>query len=180
MIENRSAFYPYNSVFQVQDVVMGSDKSKSQTIVAIAAPGLNKSPTFDSTISVGSASILPVQPHYPIIGSTIKVLDMPDPRPRSEQQQFKRNNNCHSTEKTNQSRGKLKVVQSSDHDYVKFNGMHGYKTATEFYRQTSKVFVADEGMKIDGGASIESKMTMSDRVQLINQLKSTGSSKTVF
>jgi len=39
---------------------MGSDKTKSQTIVAITAPGLNKSPTFDSTISVGSVSILSV------------------------------------------------------------------------------------------------------------------------
>jgi len=105
---------------------------------------------------------------------------MPESKPRSEQQQFKRNNNCHSSEKNTQSRGKLKVLQSSDHDYVKFKGMQGYKTATEFYRQTSKVFVADEGMKVDGGASIESKMTMSDRVQLINQLKSTCSSKTVF
>ena len=160
---------------------MGSDKTKSQTIVAITAPGLKNSPTIDSTMSVGSASILPVQPHYPIIGSTIKVLGTPDSRPRSEQHQFKRNNQSHSTEKPSQSRGKLKeVIQSSDHPYVKFNGMQGYKIATEFYRQTSKVFVADEGMKVDGGASIESKMTMSDRVQLINQLKSTGSSKTVF
>ena len=202
MIENKSAFYPHNSVFQVKDIVVGSEKTKSQTIVAIAAPGLKNSSTIESNMSMVSSNNIPYQP-YPIIGSTLKVLQ-PDSRPRSEQQKVKRNGLKHATEKPSKesqkkateqlmgshatilnSRGKIQeAILSSDNSYVRFDAgkIQGFKTATDFYRQKSKVFVADEAthqeIKVEG--SVESKMTMSDRVQLINQLKSTGSSKTVF
>jgi hypothetical protein len=59
MIENRSAFYPHNAVFQVKDVMVGSEKTKSQTIIAIAAPGLKNSSTLESNMSMASSNNMP-------------------------------------------------------------------------------------------------------------------------